>query len=219
MTEEQAKHEQYKEDVRSASPFLQNVDGFTGYVHGEYFEDSFDGKKSLFVIAVDGTAVSGTLEDSDECTILNTTYGNGELLERGFLSAMKNPDLRSMFRRTALSVFEHELQAEIVDRRRRHVKKGLFLIAACFVWLAVLLYVSIAVGADWISTVTGALMPAVAVYVLSCDILLNRQLIRRYGSIVREDRYEKCKYVLSRLADAARLRLRRLRDEEDDDDE
>lgn len=216
---EQTKHEQNKEGFRNASPFLRNVDSFTDYVHGEYFGDSSADRKSLFVLAVDGTAVSGTLEDSDGCSIINATYGSGELLARGFLSAMKNPDLRSIFRRTALSVFEHELQAEIVDRRRRHVKKGLFLIAVCFVWLAVLIFVDIAVGAHWISTVSNSLVVAVAVYVLSCDMMFNRHLIRRYGSIVREDRYEKCKYVLSRLAEAVRLRLRRLRDEEDDDDE
>ena len=67
--------------------------------------------------------------------------------------------------------------------------------------------------------VSNVVMVAVAVYVLSCDMMFNRRLIRRYGSIVREDRYEKCKYVLSRIAEAACLRLRRLRDEEEDDDE
>ena len=216
---EQTKHEQNKEGFRNASPFLRNVDSFTDYVHGEYFGDSSDNRKSLFVIAVDGTAVSGTLENSDECSILNATYGNGELLARGILSAMKNPDLRPMFRRTALSVFEHELQAEIVDRRRRHVKRGFFLIAVVSVWLAVLLFAGIAGGIPWISTVSSAVVMAVAVYALSCDIMFNRQLIRRYGSIVSEDRYEKCKHVLSRLAEAVRLCRMRLRDEEDDDDE
>lgn len=193
--------------VCESSEYIKQVKNFANYIHKEYIEQSDE--RILLICAADND-VPGT-----QGCMTHILTGNKQLGVTAVSEMMRQEEFNLLFRMARVMNNDDEDFADVINIKRRHLRRLYALAVVELLWTLSLIAFLIFGISNWISTISNLLLMVLVGYYLSGEISKIRRQIKGLQNECKDDRAAKAAHSLATFFEMLKRKLQ----ENDTDDE